>query len=51
MNIGLKLGSSDLSYENAINELWQKKFYRKVGGYKKRQDKTAKASERRNILS
>jgi sugar phosphate isomerase/epimerase len=30
MNIGLKVGSPDISYENAINELWQKKGFQYI---------------------
>jgi len=30
MNIGLKLGSPDSSYENAINDLWQKKAFQYI---------------------
>jgi sugar phosphate isomerase/epimerase len=30
MNLGLKLGSPDLSYENAIHSLWQKKAFQYI---------------------
>ncbi|MCL1957185.1 MAG: sugar phosphate isomerase/epimerase [Fibromonadales bacterium] len=30
MNLGLKLGSPDSSYENAINDLWQKKAFQYI---------------------
>ena len=30
MNLGLKLGSPNSSYENAINDLWQKKVFQYI---------------------
>ena len=30
MNLGLKLGSPDSSYEKAINDLWQKKAFQYI---------------------